>query len=111
MKALEVAASWAFFLLLGQGPVIIGFDGCFLLIYLQKSGFDYFWGTEVQEILYFQALKKADDGNWTRDPFLTKEVLYLWATSTSCRIYRSHLDMLPELNRIVNPYFLTFLFL
>ena len=33
-------------------PVIIGFDGCFLLIYLQKSGFDYFWGTEVQEILY-----------------------------------------------------------
>ena len=24
---------------------------------------------------------KADDGNWTRDPFLTKEVLYLWATS------------------------------
>ena len=52
MKALEVAASWAFFFLLGQGPVIIGFDGCFLLIYLQKSGFDYFWGTEVQEILY-----------------------------------------------------------
>ncbi len=63
MKALEVAASWAFFLLLGHGPVIIGFDGCFLLIHLQKSGFDYFWGTEVQEILYFQALKKADDGN------------------------------------------------
>ena len=60
---------------------------------------------------YFQALKKADDGNWTRDPFLTKEVLYLWATSASCQIYRSHLDMLPELNRIVNPYFLTFLFL
>lgn len=41
MKALEVAASWAFFLLLGQGPVIIGFDGCFLSIYLQKSGYTY----------------------------------------------------------------------
>ena len=86
-------------------PVIIGFDGCFLLIYLQKSGFDYFWGTEIQEILYFQALKKADDGNWTRDPFLTKEVLYLWATSALCRIYRSHLNILPELVCIVNPYF------
>ena len=23
----------------------------------------------------------ANDGNWTRDPFLTKEVLYPWATS------------------------------
>ena len=26
---------------------------------------------------------RADDENWTRDPFLTKEVLYPWATSAT----------------------------
>ena len=64
-----------------------------------------FWVTyswRIAQTIDFTQKNKADDGNWTRDPFLTKEVLYLWATSACVGLCRSQLFILADLSGVVN---------